>query len=268
MRQAEQASGYAKSVIWNEREGKRIYGEVFLPEGAERSSSTGEVFPTVILAHGLGSDTTHMEPYARLLAQHGFVAYAFDFCGGGLETKSDGTTLDMTVMTEREDLLAAVALMLGQPYVDKDALFLLGNSQGGYVSAMVAEEMPDAFRALALIYPGFVLRDSALMRYPEGSELPERDEALGVALSRAYIEAVLSRDPYEHMADYGREVLIVHGDKDEIVPISYSHRALSTYPSARLEVIEGAGHGFKDGPRDRAAELVLGFFSEVLEKDT
>ncbi|MBR2684196.1 MAG: alpha/beta fold hydrolase, partial [Atopobiaceae bacterium] len=159
-----QATEFAKNVIWNERDGKSIYGEVFLPASAEKSADTGEAFPTVILVHGLGSDTTHMEPYARLLAQHGFVAYAFDFCGGGLETKSDGSTLEMTVMTEKEDLLAAVDMMLGQPYVDKHALFLLGNSQGGYVSAMVAEEMPETFRALALIYPGFVLRDSVLMR--------------------------------------------------------------------------------------------------------
>ena len=39
-------------------------------------------------------------------------------------------------------------------------------------------------------------------------------------------------------------MLLIHGDADSIVPLSYSERALEVYPSAELKVVEGGGHGF------------------------
>ena len=60
----------------------------------------------VILCHGFTSDQRSTAPYAERLAEHGFAAFTFDFIGGGFETKSDGTMMDMTVFTEIEDLKA------------------------------------------------------------------------------------------------------------------------------------------------------------------
>ena len=39
-------------------------------------------------------------------------------------------------------------------------------------------------------------------------------------------------------------IVFQHGDADDIVPLSYSERALEVYPAARLQVLPGAGHGF------------------------
>ena len=255
---------YRKHIMWCKHDGKKVFGVANLPAGAEESFFTGATFPTVVLAHGLGSDHTHMDEYAELLAAHGFVTYAIDFCGGAPEGKSDGTSLEMTVETERDDLRAAVELMLDEPFVNPHSLFLVGNSQGGYVSAMLAEEMPDTFRALALIYPAFVLKDNVDEQYPEGVEVPDEAEAFGLRLSRAYVEAARARDPYEGMAAYDKDVLIVHGTDDKVVPLRYSERAATTYPHARLEVIDGAGHGFRGEARAHAAQLVLDFFKQEL----
>ena len=257
-------SSYRKHIMWCKHDGKKVFGVANLPEGAEQSFFTHETFPTVVLAHGLGADHTHMEAYANLLASHGFVTYAIDFCGGGEASKSDGSTLDMTVETERDDLLSAVRLMLDEPFVNKNSLFLVGSSQGGYVSAMLAEEMPDTFKALALVYPAFVIQDNARDAYPEGSEIPEESEVLGVKLSRAYAKAALARDPYEGMGTYSKPVLIVHGSDDAVVPIAYSRRAVQTFPTARLEVIDGAGHGFRGEAREQSAHLVLDFLTAQL----
>ena len=51
-------------------------------------------------------------------------------------------------------------------------------------------------------------------------------------------------DIYGAIAAYDQDVLLIHGDSDTIVPLEYSQRALEVYPSARLEVIRGGGHGF------------------------
>lgn len=258
---------YRKHIMWCKHDGKKVFGMAWLPAGAEQSFFTHETFPTVVMAHGLGSDHTHMDDYAQLLAEHGFVCYAIDFCGGSATTKSDGTTLDMTVETEKEDLVAAVNLMLSEPFVNKDALFLWGNSQGGYVSAMLAEEMPDTFRALVLLYPGFVLRDAVRQCIPEGAEMPDKMEAFGIELSTAYARTLLARDAYAGMDGFKKDVLIVHGSDDQVVPLSYSQRAAGVYPSAQLDVIDGAGHGFVGAEREECAHLALDFLRNELHSE-
>ncbi len=36
----------------------------------------------------------------------------------------------------------------------------------------------------------------------------------------------------------------IHGNKDEVVPIKYSERAVEVYYNAAIDVIIGAGHGY------------------------
>ena len=255
---------FRKHIMWCKHDDKKVFGLAYLPAGAEQSFFSHELFPTVVMAHGLGSDHTHMDSYAQLLASHGFVCYAIDFCGGSPSSKSDGSTTEMTVQTEKQDLLAAVKLMLDEPFVNKDALFLWGNSQGGYVSAMLAEELPDAFRGLVLLYPAFVLYDAARQRMASGPAPREDEEVYGMWLSPAYLESLLARDPYASMASFDKKVLIVHGDADAVVPLAYSKRAAQTYPSAQLELLVGAGHGFEGDNREQCAELALEFLRGAL----
>lgn len=49
----------------------------------------------------------------------------------------------MSVFTEQDDLNAVLNNMLSQNFVDKNNLFLLGASQGGVVSTLVAAENND-----------------------------------------------------------------------------------------------------------------------------
>ena len=57
---------------------------------------------------------------------------------------------------------------------------------------------------------------------------------------RAYFEPLLNYDVYTDIAAYDKDVLLIHGDADSIVPLSYSERALKSYASARLEVLPGS----------------------------
>ncbi len=50
--------------------------------------------------------------------------------GGSLNGNSDGDFMDMTVMTEKEDLSAVMDFVKTKDYVDQDHLFLLGQSLG------------------------------------------------------------------------------------------------------------------------------------------
>lgn len=244
------------------KDGKKIkiYGETSMPRGFESAPFPR---PTIVMAHGFGSSHKTLVPYAEALAQRGYVVYNIDFRGGGPESKSDGSWEDMSIETEAEDLLAAVGLMREEPFCDPKCLFLFGASQGGVVCSLVADEHPELFRGMVLLYPAFVLHEDALRAYPEDRPLPEHVEALGRPVGKAYIEAARRYVPEEHMS-YPGQVLILQGDKDEIVPPASSEKAASLFPSCRLETIEGAGHGFSGPSQKKAADAAFDFIFHVL----
>lgn len=76
-------------------------------------------------------------------------------------------------------------------------------------------------------------------------------------VGRAYFEPLIGYDIYEEIAAYDRDVLMIHGDADSIVPLTYSERALEVYPSSELKVISGGGHGFYGEDARQAIEYML-----------
>ena len=220
------------TIIYSQREGKKIYGVMYYNALSSKSK------PAVILSHS--SSLTHeaMAGYARQLAEKDFAAYCFDFCGGSDKSKSEGSTDEMTLFTEVADLKAVVKTIKEQNFVDKDKIFLLGSSQGGLVSALVAEEISDEINGLILFYPAF--------------NIPEMVEKFGSfggmfgGMSTAFVESVKGYDVWQHVGNYPKPVCIIHGTNDFIVPLSYSEKAATLYPKATLHTINGATHGFND----------------------
>lgn len=150
----------------------------------------------------------------------------------------------MSIFTEQTDLEAVIAMLGEQPFVDKDNLFLMGTSQGGVVSAMTAAAHKDMIRGVVLFYPAFVLVDDVRRMFQHLEDIPDSFFLRWMTVGRIYAESVLDYDIYDAISSYKQSVLILHGDADPVVPLSYSERAVKAYRSARLEIFPGAGHGF------------------------
>lgn len=230
--------------------GKRIYGVAYIPQGV-----SGKM-PAVIYSHGLGSSYSYGEPYARFLASHGIVCYCFDFCGGSPSSRSDGRTTDMSIFTEEGDLVAVLNSVQEWDFVDRNQIFLFGSSQGGMVSAMVAADHEAEIKGLILFYPAFCIAEFAMERYDSAAEVPETTPFLGMTVGRTYFVNLFDYDTYGDVRRYRKDVLIIHGDRDGVVPLSFSDRAVEEYPSATLHVIENAGHGFGGNDMQEAARYM------------
>ena len=236
----------ATEDLWCQRGTNRIYGVLYRPQNA------GSKLPLVIMAHGFGGTHGNVRAYAEAVSRKGFLCYCLDFCGGGNGSRSDGSTTEMSIFTEREDLTAVVGQLKSLPEVDSSRIILMGESQGGMVSAITASQMPDDILCLALFYPAFCIPDDAKRRYPTPDDIPASSSLWGTQLGRTYYEDLYDFDVYTEIAKFNKPVLLLHGNRDNIVDISYSQRASETYQQVEYHVLQGAGHGFSGSSQTQA----------------
>jgi pimeloyl-ACP methyl ester carboxylesterase len=153
--------------------------------------------------------------------------------------------MEMSIIDECSDLKAVVEHFRNSKDVDPDRIVLLGESQGGLVSALVANEIPDAVDKLILVFPAFCIPDNWNRRYPDVNEIPDTTWLWEVPLGRRFFQEIRDMSVFDGMENYDGPVLIVQGDNDPVVSMEDSQRAVGLYENAHLHVIPGAGHGFK-----------------------
>ncbi len=235
------------------KNGRKIQGQIYLPFHGENH------FPLVIFCHGFGSNFRELMHHGDGFAQAGICCLFFDFCGGSLESMSDGTMEEMTIQSECEDLKTVLACARELSYVDPDRIFLLGESMGGLVCSLVAARYPADIRAMVLWYPALGIPEDAARRYSAGER-----EVFGLHLGETFDREAMTLDVYQDIPAYQRPVLLIHGTEDPIVPISYSQKALHVYQDARLLVMPGAGHGYEGADSVMARDQSIAFIKEYL----
>lgn len=244
------ASGPGTHVdeLWLTADGNRVYGEFYHPEGKS---------PLVVISHGFNGSHEFGKPYAEALSEKGYAVYCFDFPGGSSCSRSEGKTTEMSVFKEKADLLSIIHALWEREDVIPGKVTLIGESQGGMVSALAAAELGEKVERLFLVYPALCIKDDWLKMYPQVEDMPEELDFWGVRLGRAYREGLDSLDVYETISQYQGPVVIYHGDKDPVVNISYSERAAEAYLSAKLVVYEGEGHGFSPEATAKTVESIV-----------
>ena len=247
---------YTERVFECKRGDLTIRGTEYRPQG--------ESLPAIIVSHGFMANQDSVREYAKAMAEDGFCAYCFDFCGGSaMKNQSDGESTQMSVLTEVKDLEAVLAYVESLPYI-QDGVVLMGCSQGGFVSALTAVKHPEEVKKLILFYPALCIPDDARkgnMRLAvfDPENIPEIFPCGPMMLGKCYVEDVIRMDVNEEIKGYTGPVLIVHGDQDDIVDLSYSVEAQKAYENAELKVIKGAGHGFHNGQDQTAIGYIRAF---------
>ncbi len=243
---------YEVREIWTENNGNRIYGEAYIPNTGGRS-------PLILFSHGLGTNHESGASYAKKLAPRGFAVYTWDFPGGSSEdneNRSDGSNLDMSVMTEASDLDAILKTAKTWDFVDTDRIFLAGGSQGGLVTAIGGVRHEDEVAGLILLYPAFAMVALGDL-YSE--DMPEENQISSMVVGRAFFRDMIGYDVRDDLPSFEKPVLIIQGTEDYIVLPSESEHAAELYPDCEYKTIEGAGHGFSGEYHDQATEYALDF---------
>jgi len=253
---------YSTQEIFVQNGDLNIYGVAYVPD-------TDRKVPLVIFSHELGNDHTSGERYAERLAEAGYAAYVFDFCGGTVgENKSDGSNKEMSVLTEASDLEAVLESAKTWDFVDADKIVLLGGSQGGLVTSIVGSGHQDEIAGMILMYPALSAKvDSGAEQYQTAEEVPEDVSLFGgwIHVGRNYITDLWEVDFDQTLSSYRGHMLLLHGDKDNTVPLSYSEEAKEIIPDCEFYVIKDGGHEFFGQPFEDAMGYILSYLEGQLD---
>ena len=225
-------------------EGMRILGILHLPD--EKSP------PCVIASHGLLS-SKESEKYVALgeqMSTEGMAMLRFDFRGIG---ESDGRLEDDSVSRRIVDLGSAISFVRSYPGMG-NRVGLLGSSLGGYVS-LIGASMEKEIRAVVIWATPFHLDDL-------GSKKQEKDYPLP---GKAFLKD-LPRHQLLPLLPRVTNCLVIHGEKDELVPVDQAWEIFHTLGAPKeIHVIEDADHRLtKPLHRRRAIELSVDWFKKYL----
>lgn len=209
---------------------KDIYGRLYIPICQNNEK------PLVILAHSANLNSDSLSKYAVEFAKRGFIAYAFDFCGGSRNSRNGGSQADMTVFSECDDLQAVIDVMTKFEYVEENSVYLFGTSMRGLVCALTAEKNA-CVKGEILLYPAFNIPEIV-------SDYSGFGNVLFNTYGQAFCDTLKDFDAYDNIGEFGCNVFIIHGSNDFIVNLSYSQRVANKYERCTLQIIENAGHGF------------------------
>ena len=180
-----------------------------------RSAPIGQM----LVCHGNGGNVGDRLPFAALLTAAGFDLVLFDYRGYG---RSSGRPSEQGTY---RDARAALACLRAQSGVDPSRVLLLGESLGGAVALELALAHPPA--GLVLLSAFTSVRALARLHYP-------------------YIPATVVPDAYPSLRridDLRSPLLVLHGEGDEIVPLSHARELYDAAPEPkRIATFPGVGH--------------------------
>lgn len=229
-------------------QGRILRGMLHVPEGI-----VGRI-PVVTIFHGFTGNK--IEPHfifvklSRRLERQGIASVRFDFGGSG---ESDGDFSDMTLSGEVLEAADILDYAKSLDFADSGRIGVMGLSMGGAVASILAGERKEDVKALCLWAPAGNMGELVMSRMLAVDEPGVMDRIRkkgyvdfgGLMLGVGFIDDVTSLDIYQKASPYDRNVLIIHGNNDQTVPLSVSRRYLEIYGGrAELYVVNGGDHTF------------------------
>lgn len=245
-----------------EDDGIKLHAKLDMPHGYTEGSKC----PLALVIHGL---TGHMEErhiiaVSERINSIGIATLRVEMFGHG---SSEGDFERHNLFKWLNNGMTAADYAMDLDFVTD--MYIAGHSQGGVTSLMLAGMMPDVFKAAILLAPAVMIcegsregrafkQDFDPMNPPAFIWVNDEKKVKG-----SYLRAAQMLDIDWAISRYKNPVLIVHGEKDEAVPVSCACSTAEKYDDAELVLIPDDNHGY-DLHLDMVLDAVGTFLKRVL----
>jgi acetyl esterase/lipase len=246
-------------VVYGHKDGLALTYDVFQP--SQKKLGVGVLF---MVSGGWVSSWSPPDKLAALIQpvlEHGYTVIA-------VRHGSSPRYVIPEIAVDVRQALEHISTHAADYQIDASRLGVFGFSAGGHLSLLLGTQTNDQgtagkaprVRAVVAIFP-----PTDLAPYVDpASPLRERFPALKFDPSQSD-----QYSPLKHVTADDAPTLLVHGDKDELVPIWHSQKFDAALESVsvphQLVTIEGAAHGFDAAGNRRMFEAMLGWFDQHLQ---
>ncbi len=242
--------------------GEKLAGTLHLPD---EPTVYGVVFGHCFTC---SRNTSILRHICHQLVEENFMALRFDFSGNG---QSEGNFAESTYSKQISEMQTAAAFASGK---GASWIGLAGHSMGAVIAVITGAQMNSAKAVCALAGRFSGLSSTHFLSKNQHKELKETGRVLFISRGRSLVlteRLFTDGNRYnlpEIVASFHSPLLIVHGDRDEIVPVKEAYKASELNSAdARLAIIPGADHMFSRPEHYRqVSTLVVEWFKEQRRK--
>ena len=249
----------ARLIRYQSADGLQVPSFLYTPAQPMRGKR-----PAILWLHGglPGVSANRFDAQIQYFVDQGFIVLAPNYrssSGFGRELAQIGNSAEKII----EDIAAGAAYLRSMQEVDGSRIGVMGFSFGGLLTLMTIAQRPELFAA-AVEFSGpsnlvTLYRDTPgsrmLLRFSLGATLEEKPEAYRAASPVNFVERIKA------------PLLIIHGDADEMVPVSQGMEMAEALKNAKKEYefkrIRAGDHGLR-GKMVEAMEGAMRFVSARL----
>lgn len=256
-------------IKYKARDGAPIPGYLTMPPGRGDKK-----LPMVVMPHGGPEhrDYVHYDHWAQMLANRGYLVFQPNFRGSGGYGKAFAEAgYRQWGRRMQDDVTDGVQALIADGTADPNRICIAGASYGGYAALAGGAFTPDLYKCVVAIagvtdLPAFLeTREDQL-----GGESAIYDYWIRLLGDpKIDLEQMKAVSPALQATKFRAPVLLIHGDKDDNVPIDQSQRMEKALQAAGKQVhfvtVSGEGHNFSKRASDiKAMSEMETFFATHL----
>jgi len=208
--------------------------------------------PVIIFLNGFldTMEATRKKALATMLRKDGFVTVRFDYTYGfGAGT---GDVSMFTVTSQAKDAERVIDYAMRRSYVDPDQVTLLGHCYGGMAAILLAA-FDGRIKAVITLSAPYHFQDTHLTRMGEHDlarvrlkryfHIYSENLKKEVRVDYSFFEDGLKKDMARATRNLKQPILIVHGDRDESIPLANAQEIHDRVAGKKeLVIIKGMAH--------------------------
>lgn len=216
--------------------------------------------PLIILVHGWGRNAGRMLPYIDRLHKAGFNLVAFDSRNHG---SSDADQYS-TMLKFAEDIQSTIAYADEKGWINSKNVGLLGLSIGGAASIYAAAH-DDLIKAVitvgAFAEPQAVMKKQLIDRHIPTPIIWGAIKYIQFKVKLKFSDIA----PVNHIQNASADFLLIHGEKDQTVPITQGEKLFEKGRKGKIELWKLPEKGHSDCHFEEGYwEKVIGFMNSKL----